>query len=209
LKNSEDLNKVNQPSKTKRPLLIAPLITPRLVLREYAHTDFEGVHEYAQDPETVRFMTWGPNSPEETKEFIRTAISQQSIKPRSNYHFVVALKSTEIIIGGCGIHIRYPEHKCAVIGYAFNKNYWMQGYATETATALIKFGFETLHLHRIIATCDLNNFGSERVMQKNQMRKEAHFVQEVWQRGEWRDSLLYAILDSEWANNSTNSDPQT
>ena len=54
------------------------------------------------------------------------------------------------------------------------------GYATETVGALLKFGFKTLKLHRIIATCDPNNIGSELVMQKNGLRKEAHFVQELW-----------------------------
>jgi RimJ/RimL family protein N-acetyltransferase len=38
-------------------------------------------------------------------------------------------------------------------------------------------------------------------MQKNGLRQEAHFRQELWQKGEWRDSLLYAILESEWKNN--------
>jgi RimJ/RimL family protein N-acetyltransferase len=67
-------------------------------------------------------------------------------------------------------------------------------------SALLKFGFEQLNLHRIIATCDPRNIGSERVMQKNKLRKEAHYIQNLWQKGEWRDSLLYAILESEWKN---------
>jgi RimJ/RimL family protein N-acetyltransferase len=66
--------------------------------------------------------------------------------------------------------------------------------------ALLQFGFAELRLHRIMATCDPQNIGSERVMQKNRMRKEAHFIADLWQAkiGEWRDSLLYAILETEW-----------
>jgi RimJ/RimL family protein N-acetyltransferase len=178
-----------------------PITTPRLILREYTEKDFEGVHAYSKDPETVRFMTWGPNSPEETRGFLQLVISQQTIEPRLNYHFVVALRESGQIIGGCGIHIRRPEHRSAEIGYCFNQKYWGQGYATETMSALLKFGFEELKLHRIIATCDPRNIGSERVMQKNGLRQEAHFIQELWQKGEWRDSLLYAILESEWQTN--------
>ena len=174
------------------------LITPRLNLREYVETDFAGVHVYSQDPETVRFMTWGPNTPEDTHTFIDLAISQQAEVPRLNYHFVVTLRENKQIIGGCGIHLRRPEHQGAEIGYCFGKHFWGQGFATEAAAALLKFGFEQLNLHRIIATCDPRNRGSERVMQKNGMRKEAHFIQELWQKGEWRDSLLYAILENEW-----------
>ena len=179
-----------------------PITTSRLILREYVEADFEGVHAYAKDPETVRFMTWGPNTPENTRDFIQLAIAQQAVEPRINYHFVTVLMASDQIIGGCGIHIRRPEHKSAEIGYVFNKQYWGQGYATESMGALLKFGFETLQMHRIIATCDPNNIGSERVMQKNGLRKEAYFIQELWQKGRWRDSLLYAILESEWFNST-------
>jgi RimJ/RimL family protein N-acetyltransferase len=35
-------------------------------------------------------------------------------------------------------------------------------------------------------------------MQKNGLRKEAHFIQSLWRKGQWRDALLYAILKHEW-----------
>ena len=173
-----------------------PITTSRFILREYTDADFEGVHIYAKDPETVSFMTWGPNTHEDTYNFIRLAISQQKIEPQVNYHFVVALNETDQIIGGCGIHIHRVEHKGAEIGYCFNKQFWRMGYATETVGALLKFGFKTLKLHRIIATCDPNNIGSELVMQKNGLRKEAHFVEELWQKGRWRDSLHYELVET-------------
>jgi RimJ/RimL family protein N-acetyltransferase len=184
------------------------ITTPRLILREYFEADFEGVHNYARDAETVHFMTWGPNTPEDTSNFIKLAISQQTIEPRDHYHLVVTLKEGAQIIGGCGIHIHRPEHKSAEIGYCFNKQFWKQGYATETMHALLEFGFETLQMHRIIATCNPLNTGSERVMQKNGLRKEAHFVQELWQKGRWRDSLLYAILESEWFKQMPEGSPK-
>ena len=174
------------------------ITTSRLILREYRETDFEGVHAYAKDAETVRFMVWGPNSSEDTRNFIQLAISQQKTEPRVHYQLAVVLKDNAQIIGGCGIHVHRPEHKNAEIGYCFNKQFWRQGFATETMRALLQFGFETLQMHRIIATCDPGNIGSERVMQKNGLRKEAYFVQELWQKGRWRDSLLYAILENEW-----------
>ncbi|MFC1996561.1 GNAT family N-acetyltransferase, partial [Chloroflexota bacterium] len=185
------------------------ITSSRLILREYTEADFQGVHMYAKDPETVRFMTWGPNSHQETRDFIELAISQQSIEPRRNYHFAVTLKENNHLVGGCGIHCHRMLHKSAEIGYCFNKQFWMQGYATETTGALLKFGFESMQMHRIIARCHPDNVGSERVMQKNGLRKEAHFVQELWQREQWRDSLLYAILDSEWFENQINHPTNT
>ena len=171
------------------PLPNLPITTKRLILRDYTEADFEGVHAYAKDPETVLFMRWGPNTPEDTRKFIQLAIAQQMIEPRVNYHFAVVLGESHKIIGGCGIHIRRPEHRGAEIGYCFHRNFWNKGYATETTGALLKFGFEDLNLHRIIATCDPRNIGSERVMQKNGLHKEAQLIEELWsaKQHEWRE----------------------
>ena len=184
------------------------LTTQRLVLREYSEFDFDGVHAYASDTQTLRFMTWGPNTPGETHRFIQMAISQQSDEPRLNFHFVVTTRDNGEIVGGCGINIRRPEHKTAEIGYCFNKNYWRQGFATETATALLQFGFQELGLHRIVATCDPRNIGSVRVLEKCNMRREGYIHGHVWQKGSWRDSYLYAILDHEWTDFSAETPPR-
>jgi ribosomal-protein-alanine N-acetyltransferase len=51
--------------------------TERLLLRDLAASDRHPVHEYASDPEVVRFMDWGPNTEEETNEFIERSILSQ------------------------------------------------------------------------------------------------------------------------------------
>lgn len=47
-----------------------------------------------------------------------------------------------------------------------------QGYATETARALIHYALHSLNLHHIIATTDHANLASQRVMEKAGMRLE-------------------------------------
>ena len=182
------------------------LQTPRLILREYQQSDFHGVHAYASDPATVKFMTWGPNTPADTQNFIDMAIAEQFIDPRINYYFVVAFRYTNLnpefnkdqIIGGCGIHIQKNDPDHAYIGYGFNKIFWGEGYATEAAVALIRFGFDELGLRRICATCDTRNIASVHVLEKTGMRREWHKIKHIRQKGAWRDSYLYAILADEW-----------
>jgi RimJ/RimL family protein N-acetyltransferase len=179
------------------------LTTPRLKIREYGLDDFQGVHGYSSDEETVKFMTWGPNTPEETRNFIDLAISQQSVNPRINFHFVIHLQDRNRIIGGCGIHLIAPDYRMAAIGYCINKTFWGLGFATESVVTLLHFGFDKQNLHRIIGTCDTRNVGSARVMEKNGMRQEARYIKNIWQKGGWRDSYLYAILSSEWKDKQT------
>ncbi len=47
------------------------LATPRLLLREFRGADHAAVHEFASDPEVVRYTDWGPNDPQDTAAFLR------------------------------------------------------------------------------------------------------------------------------------------
>jgi RimJ/RimL family protein N-acetyltransferase len=49
------------------------LLGDRVLLREFVDTDEKVVHSYASDPEVTRFMDWGPNSIEDTRNFLREA----------------------------------------------------------------------------------------------------------------------------------------
>ena len=85
------------------------------------------------------------------------------------------------------------------IGWVFHPQYHRQGYATEAAAALLQYGFETLNLHRIIATCQPENIGSWRVMEKLGMLREAHFRKVfVVDEATWLDEYLYAMIEEEW-----------
>jgi RimJ/RimL family protein N-acetyltransferase len=172
--------------------------TKRLILRDFEEADWEAVHSYGSDLEVVRYMDWGPNTEEDTQKFIQRAIASQKEQPRRIYTLAIVLKPKNKLIGGCGIYVSNPENREGWIGYCLNRNFWGQGYATETAKALLKFGFGQLNLHRIFATCDPANIASAHVLEKIGMQREGHFREHKWAKGKWRGSLLYAILDYEW-----------
>ena len=56
------------------------------------------------------------------------------------------------------------------IGYAYGSAHWGQGIATEAAFAVIRFGFETVGLARIIGVADPTNVASRRVLGRIGMR---------------------------------------
>lgn len=172
--------------------------TQRLLLRDFEKTDWKAVHSYASDLEVVRYVDWGPNTEEETKNFIHQAVACQKEQPRRNYTLAIVLKTENRLIGGCGIHVSNPDNQEGWIGYCLNRSFWGQSYASETANVLLKFGFDQLKLHRIFATCDPANIASAHVLEKIGMKREGHLREHKWAKGKWRDSLLYAILDYEW-----------
>jgi ribosomal-protein-alanine N-acetyltransferase len=172
--------------------------TRRLIIREYREDDFAHVHEYCRDPEVSRHMLWGPNSEAQTMDFIRRAVEHAGEEQRHNFELAVESKETQRVIGGISLRIKNAAHREADIGYCYSPTVWGQGIGTEAAQAMLKFGFEKLGLHRIWATCDIDNKGSEAIMGKIGMNKEAHFRQNELLKGKWRDTFLYAILDEEW-----------
>jgi len=171
------------------------LRTPRLVLREFDHNDFEAVHAYATDLEVVRYMEWGPNTAAETRNFLTRAQSQASARPRTIYEFAVAEVATDGLVGGIGLHLNGPQ---AMLGYCLSRSAWGRGFATEAASLLVAFGFDSLDIHRVWARCDSENAASLRVLEKLRMRREGLLEHDCQIRGEWRDTALFAILESEW-----------
>ena len=59
-------------------------------------------------------------------------------------------------------------------------------------------GFDELGLHRIEGRIDARNTPSARVLERLGMRREAHFVQNEFIKGEWTDEVVYAVLAAEW-----------
>lgn len=171
------------------------LETPRLILRAFAPEDWRAVHEYASDPEVTRYMPWGPNDEAASKHFVATVIVKQQ-DPRTDYDWAITLREQGTLIGGCGIYRQ--GFGVGEMGYCLHRSYWNQGYGTEAAKALLEWAFTAGGFHRIYARCDPRNIGSARIMEKNGMRKEGHLRECSFKDGEWADSLLYAILESEW-----------
>lgn len=52
------------------------------------------------------------------------------------------------------------------IGYILKRSAWGKGYATEATKRLLKFAFEETPLEELVATTDLENIASQRVLQK-------------------------------------------
>ncbi|MCF2936826.1 GNAT family N-acetyltransferase [Paenibacillus alkaliterrae] len=171
------------------------IVTDRLIIRDFIQEDWQTVHTYASNPLVARYMIWGPNTEDDTKKFIQRTIEMQGHNPRKDLELAVTLKDSGQLIGGCGIHV---EGTNGEIGYCFHPNYWRQGYASESAAALLKFGFNELGLHRIFATCRPDNIGSSMVMEKIGMKREGHLREHMKVKGQWKDSFLYSILDQEF-----------
>ncbi|APB71540.1 N-acetyltransferase [Paenibacillus polymyxa] len=170
--------------------------TNRLIIRDICRSDWESIHTYTSLPEVTRYTAWGPNTEEDTKAYIEQVLALQQEQPRQDYELAVCLKNNGILIGGMGIHVKDTN---AELGYVLNPDYQGKGYAAEAARALLDFGFSTLAIHRIYATCRPENTASEKVMQQIGMQREGLMREHWYYKGEFHDSYLYSILAGEYS----------
>lgn len=57
------------------------LETNHLIIREFKVEDAAAVHLYASNPVVAKYMIWGPNTEEETVEFIKRTIEMKNRSP--------------------------------------------------------------------------------------------------------------------------------
>lgn len=174
--------------------MVTSLESIHCILREFKESDWESVHLYAGNPETVKYMDWGPNTEEETKTFIRGTMETQSQSSRTEYVFAVISKATGNLIGTAAIRIQDSHSQNGDFGYILHPSQWGRGIGTEVAQILVKFGFQQLNLHRIWATCRPQNIASIRVLEKAGLKREGYLRENKKIRGSWVDSYLYAII---------------
>jgi len=177
------------------------LETPRLILRPFQDSDLEPFVAYRSDPEVARYQGWdAPYSVERATEFIAEMSHKQPAVQGEWYQLAVELKQGAPLIGDCAFHTLAHDARQAEIGFTLARQYQGQGHAAEAVTRLLDYLFRDLGLHRAVASCDVDNLASARLLERVGMRGEAHFVENIWFKGAWGSEYLYALLQREWAD---------
>lgn len=111
--------------------------------------------------------------------------------------FGVVLRETNEFIGATSLKLSL-EHQRAELGYWIGRPYWNQGYGTEAAREMVRFGFEEMGLNRIFAEHFRENASSGRILRKIGMRPEGRLEQHVLKEGSFIDLELYGLLKQDW-----------
>ncbi|MEH2078998.1 MAG: GNAT family N-acetyltransferase [Nostoc sp.] len=99
-----------------------PLETQRLILRDFVESDWPAVHQYAADAEVVHYLTFGPNTEEDSKNFLQREILLQGEEPRQHFALAVTLKSRKQLIGICRISVQDTVNKMALLDTLLLRN---------------------------------------------------------------------------------------
>ncbi|HXR45316.1 MAG TPA: GNAT family N-acetyltransferase [Pseudolysinimonas sp.] len=176
----------------------APIRTQRLVIRPMTPGDLDDVYAYQSDQDNHRYLLNDARSREEVVEAVGRYASARRLADEKDW-IQPAVELDGRVIGQLFLTIVSVDNRGAEVGWVFHPDFQGRGYATEAATALFDLAFGELGMHRIRAELDPKNAASIALCRRLGMREEAFFVKDVWLRGRWDDSGIYAILEEEWA----------
>jgi RimJ/RimL family protein N-acetyltransferase len=176
------------------------LESERLLLRPFAADDFDALLAMQSRADVARWLYWEPRDEEEVRAALAHRIDATSFeRDGDSLSFAVVLKDTSELIGDGGLFLRSAEHRQGELGFVFHPDRHGRGYATETGRTLLALAFERFRLHRVIGRLEPRNDASARLLERLGMRREAHFRENEFVKGEWQSELVYAILADEWA----------
>jgi RimJ/RimL family protein N-acetyltransferase len=141
------------------------LETERLVLRHLSADDAEFILELLNEPSFIRYIG---DKQVRNLDDARKYIADGPVRSYQQNGFglnLVQLKSVTTPIGICGVLKRdtLPDPD---IGFAFLPAFWNQGYAFESAAAVMRHAREDLEMHRLLAITSPDNEASEKLLLK-------------------------------------------
>jgi len=174
--------------------------TERLILRDFGDSSrwLESVCRFTSDPIVAKYSTWGPLSLEDTRTWLEEAIAFERTIPRTGYELGIFDRSTDELIGQISLHIRKPAQKEAEIGYTIRPDRQGQGFGSEAGKGILDFAFSDLSCHRVFASTAPANLASQAVLRKLGMTFEGTLRKNVMMRGQWRDTMIFSILEEEY-----------
>lgn len=143
--------------------------TERLIIQKPKIKDAEKIFQaYAQDFEVTKYLTWLTHkSIDTTKTFLDQCIIQWGMNGR--FPFTISLKNPETLIGMLEARV---ENFKADLGYVLSKEYWKRGLMAEALSPVVDELLRQESIARVWAFCDLENYGSRRVLEKIGMECE-------------------------------------
>lgn len=175
-------------------------ISQRLKYRELNADDFHLFSCLYSDENVMRYAYKDSfKTTEDAKEEFEKILNHQKDSTKGT-HYVATLIEDETPVGivDYDVVLKHEAGGIYEIGYFLKPQYWKHGYGFEMSQALIEFLFSNFNIHKIVATCNYRNEGSEKIMKKLGMQMEGQSRKSRFKNLTWDDELIYSILREEW-----------
>jgi len=174
------------------------ILTARLRLSRLLPSDAEELYAYRSQPDVGRYQSFEPSALADAEAFIGMLLPHAFDTAGRWFQFGIRLQEQGTLIGDMGAHLMADDPRQVEIGFTVAPVFQGQGLATEAVHGLLSYLFAKHQKHSVFASVDPRNSASIALLKRIGMRKEAHFWQSLWFKGEWADDMVFAMLKSEW-----------
>ncbi len=149
------------------------------------------------------FLTpWEPTwlSDDLTRTAFRRRLRRQAeeIAGDESFAFLIFDSTSDELLGGLTLGgIRRGVAQAATLGYWMGAPHAGKGRMTRAVAAVVRFGFDSLRLHRIEAACIPDNAPSIALLERNGFEREGFARAYLKINDAWRDHILLALLEGE------------
>jgi aminoglycoside 6'-N-acetyltransferase len=173
------------------------VVTDRLSLRLHREGDLQRLVAIYSQSGVARFLLGEPWTRESGAAQLERRLARTGLDgPEGS--LALAVERAGHLIGAVSAWRTEQERRTVELGWTLDPAYGGAGYATEAVAAVVDHVFERHDVHRVSAQMDARNDASARLATRLGMRQEAHFREDFWSKGEWTDTLVFAMLRSDW-----------
>jgi ribosomal-protein-alanine N-acetyltransferase len=176
------------------------LQTPRLTLQNITRDHVEDVFQIRNNYQVTHYNIGPPySSLQQASDLVDSMILD--FQQKKSLRWGITLNSNNRrnqVIGMIGYNYWSTTDHRGSIGFDMNELFWGNGYMTESVNAVLKFGFEKMHLNRVEALVSAENKKSLDLLQKIGFQTEGVQREQYYEEGTYHDLVMLAILKKEW-----------
>ncbi|MGB8819021.1 MAG: GNAT family protein [Rhizobiaceae bacterium] len=121
--------------------------------------------------------------------------ADSDLREGNAFTFFIFDRKTHLLVGGISLgHVRYGVSMSGQIGYWMGEPHAGKGLMQDAVQILVRYGFETVGLHRLEAACIPGNLRSVRVLENTGFVREGLLKSYLKINGQWQDHLLFARI---------------
>jgi len=178
-----------------------PIETERLLLRRFTQEDAASAWANWAGDETVQNWYGEPVyiTIEETQGLLAKYIA--GYENEDYYRWGVFEKTSGACIGQVAYFLVDTKNHFGEIEYCIGQAFQRRGYCAEAVRAIMAYGFEKVHFHKVQVCHVPANEGSRGVIRKCGFTYEGTLRDYFYGGGAYTDRLYYSMLEGEWTNN--------
>lgn len=170
-----------------------------ITLKPLSITDVEPFYRWLNDQEAIKYslsLFQSLNTKEDIDRWFTSIVNN-----KKDFNRGIFLNKSNLLIGYAGIcNISSSNRSGEYFIFIGDRSTWGKGCGTLTTKMVVDYGFEVLHLHRIMLTVSEPNYGAVKVYENAGFKTEGKMREACFRDNEYHDKLLMSILKTEWRN---------